>query len=367
MNFTCQRENLLNAINIVSKAVSNRTTLPILECILLTVSENGFKLTANNLELGIETAFIDANVEESGIIAIEAKIFSEIIRRLNGNTVTVETDEKNIAIISSNFSEFKIAGQNGEDFPMLPTVEKKNEYSLNQNDLRNMIRQTIFSIAQDESKPVLTGELLEMSENSINMVSVDGYRISYKKCSLLKGNENIDVIVPGKTLNEISKILSTENEDTVSIYVTDKHVLFDLGKSIVVSRIIEGEYIKYKQSFTEDFKTRILVNRSEFISSLERASLISRDSKKIPVKLEIGGNRIIINSNAELGTAHEELDIECDGDGLKIAFNPRYLIDALKAIDEDKVAIQFTASLSPAIIKPLEGDEYKYLILPLRM
>ena len=144
MKFTCQRENLLNAINIVSKAVSNRTTLPILECILLTVSKNGFKLTANNLELGIETAFIDANVEESGTIAIEAKIFSEIIRRLNGNTVTVETDEKNIAIISSNFSQFKIAGQNGEDFPMLPTVEKKNEYSLNQNDLRNMIRQTIF-------------------------------------------------------------------------------------------------------------------------------------------------------------------------------------------------------------------------------
>ena len=135
----------------------------------------------------------------------------------------------------------------------------------------------------------------------------------------------------------------------------------------IIDTFIEGEYIKYKQSFTEDFKTRILVNRSEFISSLERASLISRDSKKIPVKLEIGANRIIINSNAELGTAHEELDIECDGDGLKIAFNPRYLIDALKAIDEDKVAIQFTASLSPAIIKPLEGDEYKYLILPLRM
>lgn len=367
MKFTCPRENLLNGINIVSKAVSGRTTLPILECILLTVSKEGFKLTANNLELGIETAFIDADVEETGIIAIEAKIFSEIIRRINGESVSIETDEKNMTLISSGFSQFKIAGQDGEDFPMLPIVEKNNEYVLFQNDLRNMIRQTIFSIAQDESKPVLTGELIELSNNSINMVSVDGYRISYKKSNLISGNDNIEVIVPGKTLNEISKILSNEGEDKVSLYVTDKHILFDLGKSIVVSRLIEGEYIKYRQSFTEDFKTKIIVSRSELISSLERACLISRDSKKIPVKLEIGGNRIIINSNAELGTAHEEIEIDCDGDGLKIAFNPRYLIEALKVIEEDKVAIQFTASLSPCIIKPLDGDEYKYLILPLRM
>lgn len=367
MKFTCKREQLQNGINIVSKAVSGRTTLPILECILLTVSNEGFKLTANNLELGIETAIMEADVYETGIIAIESKLFSEIIRRVNGEFVSIETDDKNIAHISSGFSDFKITIQEGDDFPMLPAVEKNNEYILYQNDLKNMIRQTIFSIAQDESKPVLTGELLELSLNSMNMVSVDGYRISYRKCNLVKGNDDISVIVPGKTLNEISKILSTENEDTVSIYVTEKHILFDLGQSIVVSRLIEGEYIKYKQSFTEDFKTRIFVNRSELIASLERASLISRDSKKIPVKLDINQSKIVINSNAELGTAHEEMDIECDGDGLKIAFNPRYLIDALKAIDEDKVSIQFTASLSPCIIKPFEGDEYKYLILPLRM
>ncbi len=367
MKLTCSRDSLLNGINTVSKAVSNRTTLPILECILLKADEKGFKLTANDLEMGIETSAIDAEITEEGTIALESKIFSEIIRRVDGEQVKIETNSENLTKIACGKSEFKIMGQSGDDFPALPAVEKNKEYVLSQNELRNLIKQTIFSIAQDESKPVLTGELIEIGNGFMDMVSVDGYRISYKKASLLSGENNANVIVPGKTLSEISKILSSEEEDKVSLFFTDKHVLFDLGTSIVVSRLIEGDYIKYNQSFTEDYKTKIFVNRNEMISGLERASLISRDTRKTPVKMEINASSLVITSNTDMGTAYEEIEIEVDGDELKIAFNPRYLIDALKAIEDDTVAIQFTTSLSPCIIKGIDHDSYKYLILPLRM
>ena len=365
MKLTCNRNSLLNAINIVSKAVSSRTTLPILECILIDAGED-FKLTANDLELGIETAPIEAEIDETGKVALEAKLFSEIIRKVNGENVKIEVNDKNEAVITSGTSEFKIIGQNGEEFPSVPTVSKSVYYSVKQSELKDMISQTIFSVSLDESKPVLTGELIEIKGSSMNIVAVDGYRISFRK-SEITSSKDASVIVPSKTLREITKILSSEEEEMALIYVTDKHILFDLGGNMIVSRLIEGEYIKYSQTFTDEFKTRIVINKSDMVAALERASLISRDARKIPVKLDITKEKIVITSQADMGTAYEEVYAEVTGDALKIAFNPKYLIDALRAVDDEKVAVQFNSSLSPCIIKPEEGDSYKYLILPLRM
>lgn len=367
MKLHCSRESLLNHINIVSKAVSNRSTLPILECIVLSANQNKFKLTGTDLELGIESESVEMNIEEEGTVALEAKMFSEIIRKVSGETVTIQTDENYLTMITCGSSKFKIMGKSSEEFPVLPKVEKTTEYTVLQQELRNMIRQTIFSIAQDDSKPVLTGELIEIENQTMNMVSVDGYRISYKKTNIQGPSGKASAIIPGKTLSEISKILSSEPEETVSISFTEKHILFDLGSSIVVSRLIEGDFIRYAQSFTEDYKTKMILNRSEFVSSLERASLVSRDARKTPVKMEIMLNSLVITSNSEIGTANEEVQIEMDGEPLTIAFNPKYLIDALKVIEDEKVSVQFTTSLSPCIMKPLETDIYKYLILPLRM
>ena len=367
MKLTCERNSLLNAINIVSKAVSNRTTLPILECILLDAGEDYFKLTANDLELGIETAPIEADIEKPGKIALEAKLFSEIIRRVNGESVTVEVRGKSETIITCGTSEFKIMGQSGDEFPAVPVVSKEIEYTVKQKDLRDMISQTIFSISADESKPVLTGELIEIKGNSMNVVAVDGYRISYRKSDIDFAIKSASVIVPGKTLREITKILSSEEDDVAKVYVTDKHVLFDLNGNMIVSRLIEGEYIKYQQTFTDEFKTRVVINKADMVSALERASLISRDSRKIPVKIDIKKEKMVITSQTDMGTAYEEVFCENEGDDLKIAFNPKYLIDALRAVEDEMVSIQFNSSLSPCIIKPENGDSYKYLILPLRM
>lgn len=367
MKIICNKDLLLQYINIVNKAVSNRTTLPILECILLTVNENGFILTGNDLELGIKTAPIEAEVIEHGEVAIEARIFNEIVRRLNGETVTISTDEKNAVTIICGVSEFTIMGQSGEDFPELAVVEQNAAYRMTQNTLRDMIRQTIFSIAQDSSRPVLTGELFEFSQEALHIVSVDGYRISFRREALLESCGNHSVVVPGKTLSELNKILSQEEEDFVSIYVTEKQILFDLGIAVVVSRLIDGDFIRYEQSFSEDYKTEVLVNKNNMLQSLERASLVSRDNKKTPVRFEIKPETLVMTARSDMGTAFEELKVEIDGEEITIAFNPRYFIEALRAIEDDTVRIHFTASLSPCTVLPVTGDSFRYLILPLRM
>lgn len=367
MKFTCAKNDLMDGINIVNKAVSGRTTLPILECILLTAKPSGLVLTGNDLEMGIETAPIDANIVQPGCVALEAKLFSDIIRRSNGETVSLECDEKNAVTIRCGTSEFNIMGQNGDEFPSLTDVERTEPYTMKQSDLKNMIRQTIFSIAQDGSKPVLTGELLELKGDCLQIVSVDGYRISFRKCPLTSAGQNAEVIVPGKTMTELNKILSQEEEEMVTLYFTDKHILFDMGNATLVSRLVEGDYIRYAQSFSNEWKTEIIVEKSELIQALERVSLVSRENRKTPVKLEIKKGVLVLTARSEMGNAYEEVSIGFEGEELQIAFNPRYLIEALRAIDEDQVKIRFTATLSPCTMHPLDGDSFRYLILPLRM
>ncbi len=366
MHIYCRQDLLLNSINTVLKACSTKTTMPILECILLKASNNKLTLVGNNLELGIEST-IDADVINEGYIALESKIFSEIIRRMPGEVVEISTDDNFMTSIISEKSKFQIAGQSGKDFPALPDVEKANICTVNQLALKEMIRQTIFSVAQDETRPILTGEMLQIKNNNLNMVSVDGYRISYRQLQLSNENGEIEVVIPGRTLSEINKILTSEENEDVTVYFGDKHVLFDLGDSKVVSRLLEGEFLKYEQVFSPDYETKILVDRKNFLMSIERAALISREGKKNPIRVEINGEKMIITSNAELGTAREELDVILEGKEITIAFNPKYLIDALKAIDDDNVCIHFISSLTPCIIQPEEGEHYKYLILPIRV
>lgn len=366
MHIYCRQDLLLNSINTVLKACSTKTTMAILECILIKASNNKLTLIGNNLELGIEST-IDAEVIEDGYIALESKIFSEIIRRMPGETVEIKTDDNFMACINSEQSKFNIAGQSGLDFPALPDVEKTNSCTINQLTLKEMIRQTIFSVAQDETRPIFTGEMLQIRDNFLNLVSVDGYRISFRQIKLSNENDNIEVVIPGRTLSEINKILLSESEEDVTVYFGDKHVLFDLGDSKVVSRLLEGEFLKYEQVFSTDYETKVTIDRKNLLMGLERAALISREGKKNPIRIAIEQDKVIITSNAELGTAREELEATLEGKEITIAFNHKYLIDALKAIDDDNVCIHFISPLTPCIIQPEEGQHYKYLVLPIRV
>jgi len=306
-------------------------------------------------------------ITEKGVAAPEAKMFLEIIRNLPDNNILIQTDDKNVITIKSGKSEFKILSLPAEDFPNIPAVEKNFKYETKSNVFKNMIKQTIFAVAAEETKPILTGELIEIKEDCFNIVAIDGFRVAFRKTDLLNDNENVSVVVPSKTLSEISRILSDKEDEIISMYFTDNHALFEAEDFTVVSRLLEGEFFKYEQSFINEYTTAVEIDRLDFLNSVERATLISRDSRKNPVELSIENDKIVITSNTEMGTSYEEVLVNTEGDELKIGFNPRYLIDALKAIDDERINVKFMSELSPCIIESLEDGDYKYLILPLRL
>jgi len=367
MNIICSKEKLLEGINIVLKAVPTRTTQAILECVLITAENNYIKLLANNLEMAIETSQIESEVKKAGKIALEAKIFSEVIKKLPDGNISLETNN-NLTVIKSGRSKFELASQTGNDFPVLPKVLKNESYKFFSNDLKEMIKQTIFSVSQDESKPVLMGELFEIKNNKISMVALDGFRIAYKNININENYDPTEAIIPSKTLSEIAKILPSNENLDILLFLTDKHALFELSYCKIITRLIEGKFLNYANIFTENYKTLVTVNRRELAEALDRASLISIENKKHPVKLTIKNEIIIITSNTELDASYEEISAKTQGNLLEIAFNPRYLLDVLKAIASDEITMQFTSALNPCIIKPLEPEiNSKYLILPLRL
>ena len=365
MNIFCDKDLLLESLNTVIKAVAARTVQPILECFLLIVEEDNFKVIGNDLELSITLNNIKSEIIQEGRIAIEARLFIEIIRKLPEGRINIYTDDKNIVYIKSTKVEFKIMCFDPKDFPLIETESENLKYTLKALDFKNMIRQTIFSVSLDESKPILTGELIEIENNILNIVAIDGFRIAHKKLTVLE-KEKLSVIVPSKSLNEISKILPSTDE-LINIIPSQKHITITYNNCLIVSSLKEGEFVKYKEIFTEEFSTKVFLKRQNLLSSLERASLISREAKKSPVILNIENNIITISSNTEIGMLREEMTVEREGKNLEIGFNPKYLIDVLKVMEQENIVMQFTTPLNPCIIKPADDEDSRYLILPLRL
>ncbi len=362
MKIICSKPNLLYGVNTVSKAVPSRTTMAILECILIDASTNEIKLTANDTELGIETK-IEGEIINRGIIALDAKIFSEIIRKLPDNEVTIETDASFKTVITCEKSKFNIIGKSGEDFSYLPYIERNQPISLSQFTLKEVIRQTIFSISDSESNKVMTGELFEITENQLRVVSLDGHRISIRRIGLKEAYESRKVIVPGKTLQEVSKILPGDTEDMVNMFFTDNHIIFEFENTTVVSRLIEGEYFKIDQMLSSDYDTKLQVNRRELLSCIDRATLLIKEGDKKPIIMNVTDENMELKINSFIGSMKEEIDIEKEGSDILIGFNPKFFIDALRAIDDEEVSLYMVNPKAPCFIK--DSDEtYIYLILP---
>ena len=362
MKIICQKINLLKSVNISLKAVPSKTTMPILECILIDATTNQIKFTTNDMELGIET-IVDGTIEEKGIIALDAKIFYEIIRRLPDNTVTIKTDEKLTATITCEKAKFTIPGKSGEDFAYLPLIEKEESLTISQFTLKEMIRQTIFSIASNETNKLMTGELFEIKNNYLKIVSLDGHRIAIRRMELKKDYADRKVVVPGKTLNEISKILSGEIDDIVNIYFSKNHILFEFDQTIVVSRLIDGEYFRIDQMLSSDYATKVSLNKKDFLDSIERASILIRENDKKPIILNIEDSKMSLKLNSSFGTMNAEILIHKTGQDLMIGFNPKFLSDALRIIDDEEVTLYMMNAKSPCFIKD-EDESYIYLILP---
>lgn len=362
MKIICSKSNLLKSVNISLKAVPSKTTMPILECILIDATASEIKFTTNDMELGIETV-VEGQIEQRGIIALDAKIFYEIIRRLPDNEVTISTDENLTATITCEKAKFTIPGKSGEDFAYLPVIEKETALTISQFTLKEMIRQTIFSIAVNENNRLMTGELFEIKDNFLKVVSLDGHRIAIRKMELKRDYTDRKVVVPGKTLNEISKILSGEVDNEVSIYFTNNHILFEFDQTKVVSRLIEGEYFKIDQMLSSDYETKLQINKKEFLDCIDRATLLVREGDKKPIIIHITDSTMELSIDSVMGSMKEDIDITKEGKDILIGFNPKFLIDALKVIDDETITIYLVNPKAPCFIRDDEGL-YTYLILP---
>ncbi len=365
MKLSFEKQALLSAISIVMKAVPSRTTMPILECILIDASDEEIKLTANDMELGIETK-VKGNILDPGKIAIDAKLFSEIIRKLPDSQVWIESDDSLNVSIDCEKSSFKIAGRPGDEFSYLPYIEKEHYISLSQFTLKEIIRQTIFSIAANENNKLMTGELFEVKDDFLRVISLDGHRISIRRVQLKDHYEDEKVIVPGKTLTEISKILSGEADREVLIYFTANHILFEFDDTVVVSRLIEGQYFNVNQMLSNDYETRITLNKQELLDSIERSVLLIRESDKKPIIITITDMGMEIAIQSAIGSLKEEILIHKEGKDITIGFNPKFLIDALRVIDDESVDLYMVNSKAPCFIRDGEGN-YIYLILPVNI
>ena len=362
MKIICTKSNLAKGVSIVSKAVPSKTTMPILECILIDATTDIIRLTANDMELGIQTE-IEGEILDRGMIAIDARIFSEIVRKLPDNDIVIETDDNLQTTIVCEKAKFDIAGKPGEEFSYLPMIEKEDSIEISQFTLKEMIRQTIFSISDSESNKMMTGELFEIKDNVLRVISLDGHRISIRKMELKNEVSDKKLIVPGKTLIEISKILSGEVESLVNISYTNNHIVFEFDNTIVVSRLIEGEYFKIDQMLSSDYETKLKINKKELLNCIDRATLLIKEGDKKPIIINIQDGVMELKIKSQVGSMNEEIEIEKEGKDLLIGFNPKFLIDALRVIDDEEVTLYLMNAKAPCFIRDDE-ESYIYLILP---
>ena len=363
MKIICRKNDLFSSINIVSKAVASKTTMDILECILIETDNDRVRLTANDTEIGIETYF-DAEVMEEGQIALEARMFSDMIKRLPDSDVSIETFDNMKTEIHCEKIHFDIQGKSGEDFTRLPEIEHHHEITLSQFDIKEMIRQTLFSVSSNENNKLMTGEQIKIEDNTLMITSLDGHRISLRRMALQEECADIEVIVPGKTMSELLKILPGEAKDLVTLCFSDKHILFRFGDTRIVSRLLDGKFYNINQIISTDYEIKLTVNKMDFIRSLDRSTLFVKESDRKPIMMQTHGNLVDISIHSQMGAMDDQLMGQKEGKDITIGLNPRFMLDALRAIDDESVTMYFINDVAPCIIRN-DSETYLYIVLPI--
>ncbi|MCA1011847.1 DNA polymerase III subunit beta [Halobacillus halophilus] len=377
MKFIIQREQLMQSVQDVMKAISSRTTIPILTGMKLEVSEEGVKLTGSDSDISIES-FIPQ--EEDGIVYVEniepgslvlqAKYFPDIVRKLPQNTVEIESDNyRNVTICSGN-AEFHLNGQDPEEYPQLPQLHTEDSFELPIDLLKNLIRQTVFAVSTSETRPILTGVHVRIENGELEFIATDSHRLASRKIPLEnpEGKNLPPVVIPGKSLTELNKILD-DSEDTIEVSVTDNQVLFRTKHLYFLSRLLEGNYPETSRLIPEQSKTIVKIDTKELLQSVDRASLLAKENRNNVVRLVTKeNNHLEITGNSpEVGNVVEEVTADdVNGEDLKISFSAKYMMDALKAVDYDQVKVEFTGAMRPFLIRPVDDEQILQLILPVR-
>lgn len=367
MKFSCEQSSLVKALNTVSKAITSRTTIPILKGILLSLENNNLTLTASDLEISIEK-IITVNGIENGSLVVSAKLFSDIIRKLPNEDIFIEGDENEKTIIKTASSEFTIVSIQADEFPRIGKIEEEQDsFIFNKDILKEMIRKTTFSASVDESKGIIVGVLIERNDDNITMVALDGFRMAVVRENIDQGKES-KIIISAKLLSEISKIITDEEpEGDINMVLDKKKALLTIDTTKVILRLLEGDFIKYKDILPKEKTSKILVSRKLLQDSIERASLLAKEGKNNLVKFSIIDNLLTITSKSEEGAVKEEIITEKEGEDIEIGFNSKYILDVLKAVDDEIILMEYNSPTSPCMIKQPENTMYEYLVLPVRI
>jgi len=369
MKFVCYKDIIIKALNSVVKGVASKTTMPILEGILIQTNDDEIKLTTYDLEIGIEYT-MKCEIKEQGSTVVNAMMFTEIIRKLPDSEINISVNENNLLIIECEGSLYKLATMNPDEFPELPKIEVENSITLEQSALKNMIRKTIFAVSSDENRPIFSGCLFEIKNNKLNVVAIDGFRLALRTINLPVAVNDFKAVIPAKTLNEVIKIISDSFEE-IKIGVSKNQALFEMENCKLVTRILDGEFLNYSSVIPENWQTRVRVNRENLLNSFERISLISSSSiekeKKYPVKVSVDIGKMTISCTNQTGDAKEDVFISTEGKYLEAGFNPKYFLDCLKAVEDEEVFVEFGSNISPCLVKSVDNTDYVYMILPIRL
>ena len=364
MKFSCEKALLQSAIATASRAVSPKSSIPALEGLLLD-ADKLLSITGYNLETGIRSN-IEAEIQKPGSIVLPARLLGEIVRKLPDDIIIFSAEELAVHI-QCGFSEFNLMGIDPEDFPQLPDVDYQNSFSVSERTLRSMISETIFAISDNESRPIHTGSLFEVERERFTIVSVDGFRLALRREAVLESEGEFSFVVPGAALSEVEKICK-DSDDVASVTMGAKHILFQMGDTMLVSRRLEGEFLAWDKAIPKENPISVVVNTKQLLQSIERVSLIISDKLKSPLRCVFGENEIQMTTKTAIGNAYDCCSVEGNGDNMEIGFNNRYMLDALKAAPSESVRLELSTSVSPCIILPSEGEEnFIYMVLPVRL
>lgn len=362
MKFKVDKSAFMNGINTVIRSVPNRCTLSILECILIEAADDGLTLTANDMEIVIQT-HVDANVTETGIIAVEAKLFNEIIRKMPDTEIKFTSDDKFAVKLTAGKSKFSIGGRDGREFTGIPDIGKTENYTIPQGLFREMVQTTIFAADTSGTDRIMNGEFIEIKDGIFSITALDGHRIARRRANINAVN-NISAIIPSKALNDVSRLLVNDDESVI-ISFSKNHASFQFDKTIMVVRLVNGDYFDIDRMISFDSETEIVVNRNQIISCMERALLFAKEGNSKPIVLDAADDEIRFSIQSSMGNMNEILDAEKNGQDISIGFNPRFMLDALKAVPDDTVTLRMINGRSPCYISDDVGS-YLFLVLPVK-
>lgn len=364
MKISCLRTDLANAVSNVSRAVSAKASIPALEGILIKSYGNKMNISGYNLEIGITTD-IDATVQNEGEIVVSAKLFLDIVRRLPEEIVMIETDERMVTYITCGQVDYQIVGMSSVEYPDLPTFEQTDGITVKAKTLREMIRQTVYAVSENTAKPIYTGSLFEIKNGLFKIVAVDGYRMAIRTEAVDSDSDN-KFVVPGKTQLEVLKLLNDDDDD-VQIIIGQRHITFKVNNYRVISRLIEGTFLDYKTTIPVETRTEVVINTRILIESVERMSLLNNERIQSPVRCNFSDDEIRLSCASAVGRANDVISVSIMGEPVEIGFNNRYLLDALKNTDTDEIKLVLNGPLSPMIVKPVKGDSFLSIVVPMRL